>query len=576
MTDKPTNPEMVEDVVEEIPPLVPPWILLSLAAVAFIAVPVSALATASFGAISWGALVVGVLLLVLTIVLAPQQAAGFLTGRSFRFGSTSIVITVFFIAFLMVIYGFVADQNWTTDVTQTDDFSLNQAARDVMAQFGADPTIPEVEILAFFTGAQAIQQTQLEPLLEDYEEASGGKVSYRFINPDRNVQAAQAYNVQPGGLVLGVRSPEYIAAQQALADGQPLAEFVPLANTESLSAFEASDQNQITNKIVEIVASGDFNVYVYEVDNGVNLTPQSGFVQTLERTNWNFQQVNLTDLTAVDTDITLNDTNLDGEVLLFAGGSSALSESEVALIQDYLDNGGSVIIAADPDGEEPSLASTEELNTYLSETFGLSFGEGIVLDPQNSVGGSIATLAIQNIRQTSDVMAFVPQQAVVILDVPRPIVTAENRPDNIDIDVGASTATISYTKTLPELIEGESQQDDDDDTGPFDVIVAAENTETGARLVLSGSASPFEASLLQGQGIANLEAGVGMISWAMGYEEFETPANLFLPELDTRPQDQPVFADPNQLATINFISLFALPFGVLIVGGVVWFTRRGS
>jgi len=41
-----------------------------------------------------------------------------------------------------------------------------------------------------------------------------------------------------------------------------------------------------------------------------------------------------------------------------------------------------------------------------------------------------------------------------------------------------------------------------------------------------------------------------------------------------RPQDQPIFADEQSLRNINFITIFILPFGVLLIGVLVWWNNR--
>jgi len=505
--------------------------------------------------------VVGVLMLVLLIVLAPQQTVNFLTGRSFRFGSTSILVTIFFLALLMTVYWFIQTQNWSFDVTQTDQFSLNEEAAETIATFSADPTIPELEIIGFYTSTQVSAQEQVEILLRDYERTSNGKITYRFINPDRDVAIADQYDAAPGNLVI-----------VNTAEDDPEA-------AEVLTAGQAQDQNQITNAIIEAVASGEFNVYFVTVDNGVDIEAQTEtgaalFVEQLGRYNWNFQSVSFTELTAVESEITLNDPNADGEVLVFAGGSSQLSDTEVEFITSYLDAGGNVVIAAAPDGEDPALASTEALNTYLAENFGLSFGEGIVLDPPNARGGQINLIDVTNISQELLVTQYTPPNASLLLNSARPINVAEETSQAVVNYSLASTADTAYTKLFAELLEQDVQQDADDPAGPFTVLAAAQNTETGAKLVLTGSETLYMNAFLLGQGLGNFETGFGTLAWSMSYDQFEQGQQLFLPDFDTRPEDVPVNATQQQLSTINLISLFLMPFGVLAIGGVVWVLRR--
>jgi hypothetical protein len=555
-----THDEMTDDA--PIAPLVPPAYLLGASGLAFVIALFVLLGTPTFGAVGWGALVAGVLLLLLTVVLAPQQAADFFTGRGFRFGGTSIFFTVLFLAALVVVYWFIGTQDeWRVDLTQTDEYSLNDDARATVERLAADPTIPQVEILGFYDATAANQREQTDILLSAFEEASDGKVTYRFVDPNREPLLAQTYGVTNGTLVI----------QNTTVDDPESAETV---NTNF-----AFDQNQLTNAIVRVVASGDFNVYFLEVTDGVDINDPSevgaaNFIASLDRLRWNVNGVSVTDLTAEQSQFTLNDPNLDGEVLVIAGGREPLSPSEVTFITDYLDLGGSVVISAMADAEDPALASTEALNTYLAENFGLSFEDEYILDPVNSFGGVANFIAVSDIRRNITASQLVPQGFLLAMDSARPITVADIAPDNVTTYELATTGPDAYGKTVNQLLEQDYEVTEDDPIGPFTVAAAAENTETGARVVLVSSSELFMNQFEFGQQIANWELGYGSMIWAMRYDDFVEGEQPLLPQFDVRPADQPIFADTAQLRRINFISLFVLPFGALVLSGVVWFSRR--
>jgi hypothetical protein len=62
------------------------------------------------------------------------------------------------------------------------------------------------------------------------------------------------------------------------------------------------------------------------------------------------------------------------------------------------------------------------------------------------------------------------------------------------------------------------------------------------------------------------------VFWAADYENFA--ANLAsLPPTQTA-QQQPLMATDEQLSVINFMSVIAIPLGVLFVGVAMWWLRR--
>jgi ABC-2 type transport system permease protein len=549
------------DEQEQIPPIIPPWIMLAASGISFLVALSVLLISPTFGVVGWGALVVGVLLLVLLVVLAPQAAVDFLTGRSARFGGVSLVVTLLLLAVLITLYWFIDSQNWTYDITQTDQYTLNEEGQEVMARFGSDPTVADVEIVAFFDSGQIGLQEQTEVLLEDYVAASNGKVTYRFENPDRNPRLAGLYGATPGTLViLNTERPEPEAA-------------------ESVSAF-GLDQNQLTNSIIAATTTGEFNVYFLEVDDGVSISDGSEVGATRfvalgqDALAWNFEEASISELTAEDTEINLGDPNVDGEVLVIAGGSAELGPAEIDFLTEYLDGGGSLIISAVENLEDNALASSPLLNDYLSENFGISFAGEVILDPRNSRGGLANVIDVQNLTRQTIITQNIPQGFSLVLRSARAIDVAEETPTNIEVFTLAQTSANAYSKSFDELVNEDIEQNDEDPAGPFPVLVAAENTETGAKVVLIGGSEVFMNIFETGQQLANWDIGYGALFWATEFVDYIQGQEPLLPNFDVRPADTPVFADTAQLNLINFISLFALPFGVLAIGGVVWFFRR--
>ncbi len=540
-------------------PIIPPVVLLSISGVAVLVALIVALVTAQLGVVGWAALAVALLSLVLLVVLAPQQAVDVITGRSARFGGTSVIVTIIFLAVLIAVYSSVASQNWTYDVSQTDQFSLNDANRDAVAQLGADTTIPPIEIIGFYDAASNANQERTETLLADYEAASNGKITYQFINPDRQPLEAQRFEANNGSLVVRNTSNEDPEAAE-------------LVNTNF-----GFDQVQLTNAILAVSAGGDFRAYFISVQDGVSIetdaTEVVGILQ--DRFNWDVQEVSFIDLLGEESEITLGDTSVDGEVVGIIGGSQTLGDAEVELLTNYLDEGGSVVLYASPDLEDPALASTPALNDYLAENFGLSFDtDTIILDLQQSVG-SADTIAAADITRNMFITAQVPQNTALIAQVARSITVAEAAPANVTTYDLVRTSPTSYAKSYQALLDQDVEQTDEDPAGPLTVVAAAENTETGARVVLMGSSSIPLDQLSQLQIAANPDLSFSALVWATGFDDF-VRAIPQVQELDVNPADSPVVAGQQEVNILSTISLFLLPFGMLAIGGVVWAFRRRS
>src|SRR3954452_17658267 len=97
-------------------PFIPPQYLLILSALGFIVALVVLLTQPEFGVVGYGGLAFGILAVLMWVVLAPQQARSVFTGRTARFGGTSLLVTLILIIAMIVIYHVVQNANLRIDL----------------------------------------------------------------------------------------------------------------------------------------------------------------------------------------------------------------------------------------------------------------------------------------------------------------------------------------------------------------------------------------------------------------------------------------------------------------------------
>lgn len=552
-----TQPESTE-------PLIPSWLLLGAALLGLI-VAFGVTFTQGINIVVIGALAVSIASVVAWALFAPQEFRGFITGRGVRFGGLSIVVTLVFVAALIGIYSVVKAQNWRVDLTEQDTFSLNQASRDAITALGADPNIPPVELLAFYGVTQASRRDQDELLFDDYVDAGNGKISYEFVDPEREPVLAEQLDVQAGQVAV-------IGHNQ---DG-----------TRDIAGAQVIDfvtQEQLTNAILRVAATGDFRAYILSVEDGAELEDtgaeglsQLGGVMT-DQLDWTAEQVSLLDLTSGT--INLSDPLVDGTVLIIPGGETPLSDEGLAALTGYLDQGGDAIIyaAINLDGEQ-SLATADNLNNYLSTNYGLSFSTDVVLDETQAFQSPFELYTFDYVQGNTITQAFdAVQDPAFVFSYARPIMTADAAPENITVTPIINSSATSFSKSIEAVTGGESEQAETDVTGPFLLAAAAENAQTGSRIVLVGSQDFATNRYLQfrAANVLNIDMTISTLIWATNFEDYFTRIPPALTR-EARPQDAPIFATEQTLTTINLVTVFALPFGVLILGFFVWWSRRAE
>jgi hypothetical protein len=561
MTDQ--TPNTTPETAQE--PFIPPTYLLVLAGIFFI-IALGVLLLQGEAVVGFGALAFGILSLIVWALMAPKQAGDLVSGRSLRYGGASILVTILLLVAMGVIYVFARGANLRSDITESNQFSLTEESRDAMASLAVDPTLPRVQMLAFYGAAQAGNRERDALLMDEYTEASGGKVAYQFIDPSERPDLAQRFTItREGAIVVGVPGD----------DGQ--------IDPETAETVTAINQQQLTNAILRASAQGNFVAYFLTGQNTVNdsMTLVKQFLTT--RFDWTVQDVSLLQLTAPEGEFRLNDEARDGEVVVIPGGVGTFTPDELQILTDYMNGGGDVIIFADSSfsQEGTPLATDPGLNDYLFANFGLRMNNDVVLDQTLSAGTPLFPVA-----NTLDSQAFVTTNGIpatnafVLLQLPHSITIADTLPANVLVDRLVQTSPDSYIKTdTAALIAAQDSEDnfrtaieplESDTRGPVVVGASAENSQTGARVVLFSSLFGVD-DVTSSQQVYNLEVTLNSLVWATSFNDFVQTITV---DQTQSPTESPIFADDAELRSIGLITQWLIPFGILALGGVVWYTNR--
>ena len=553
---------MEQQTPENEQPFIPPYYMLILVVVGLVVAVGVYLTQPTFSVVGWGGLGIAILSLVAYVLMAPEQAKAALTGRTMRFGGTSLLVTIVLLVALGFAYVFVRGLNARVDLTQADTFSLTQESRQAITALGADPTVPQIKLYAFYDASRMANVDRDELLLEDFSKTSAGKVSYEFVDPDRNPALAEQMGITNSGQILVAQLDE---------TGQPDVENGELVNFIS--------QDGVTNAILKVAADGDFRAYFLRTEGGLDLVASSPEgMSTLndvltQQLDWTTQQVGLFDFTSDVGGVQLNDPNIDGEVVIIPGGSKPLTDDEVNILTDYLDNGGNLIILAGPstNTDETSLSTTPALNDYLWANFGLRFQDNIVIDPTQAWQTPLIPVATDFSLNHSITRSF-PRNSGMAFELPHGIEVADPMPAGIEGRYLARSTTEAYAKTdYRAVISNEFDRTTEDAAGPFALAAVAENTNSGARVVLFGSTSVVRNAYAPIASLVNLDAVFNSIVWTTGFDEFFTQINI---QSAQRPQDTPMFIDQQTGSMISLITTLLLPFGLLAIGFLVWWNNR--
>jgi ABC-type uncharacterized transport system involved in gliding motility auxiliary subunit len=469
-------------------------------------------------------LAVTVLGLAVYAMLEPDKVRRALSGRQARYGSNTAITFIAFLGILVVINWFVFNNPKNLDVTQ--DKSNTLAPQTIQAL----ETLPQpVEAVAFY--ANLSPQSAIE-LLDKFKANSKGKFTYRFVNPDTDPLAARQAGITGDGKIL-----------LQMGDRKEIANF---ASETELTKALIKLINPETRAVYFLTGHGEPSL---EGGNRSLATAKS----TLESKNYTVNSLNL---------LAENKIPEDALAVIIAGPVKQVSDYEVQLLKQYVDNGGSLIVMEDPLLLTEFGNSPDPLAEYLAADWGISLNDDIIIDLNsqqilNAISASANEHPITK-NLSANYLIIMPQARSISLNT---------APQEVTQTALLFTSPNSWGEKNFSTAEGSQLSFDPEDVaGPLTLAVAAENTSTKGRVVVFGNSFFATDQMFDVYGNGNFF--INSVDWAA---EQENLINI-TPNTPT----QRTFTPPTQIQMLIIIlgSVLVLPGLVVFAGVSSWLARR--
>jgi len=478
--------------------------------------------------ISLGVFVIG---LALFAALDPGRVRSIFTGRKARYGSNAVILTIAFLGILVVVnyLGFTNSKRW--DLTEDKENTLSQETLDVLE------SLPE-PVLAKAFYSPSLPSGTAEELLDQYAFNSDGKFDYEVIDPVQDPAAAQEAEItQDGSIVF------YMG--------------------ENKDIVTTVSETEVSSALVRLLNPGGRVVYFltghgeYAIDGGSE-TSYTQLVTRLEAKNYTVSSLNL---------LAENEIPADANLIVIAGAKQPVSEVEVGLLDTYMKNGGALVVMSEPRVLTDFGDSPDPLAVYLSEYFGITLGEDVVIDldaaqllnqPYVAIAAQFGTHKIT--EKMEGLATFFPTaRSLTISDATSSNVTQVNL---------IQTTDNAWAETdMPSFLDGTLEPNEGVDLyGPITVGVAAEDLSNNARVVVFGDSEfPLNANI---QVYGNGDMMINSVDWAVGEE------NLINLSPGTTTERYLNLSSPYLSGLVLLGSVFLLP-GLVVVGGIAaWVARR--
>jgi len=266
---------------------------------------------------------------------------------------------------------------------------------------------------------------------------------------------------------------------------------------------------------------GRFNAYFLTVTDGTGAQMTTVRQVLTQNYHWNIVDLPLAQLTTP-----LYDAKADGQVLVIPGGSVPLSDAQLKAVEDFVNAGGSLIILAGTNLNtgKTSLATADNLNTWLYQDFGIRFNKDVVIDKTQAFQSPLVPVST-----SLDSSSFITTnglgsaQAALVFEAPNSIDVAPKPPANVTVSTLAFSTAFAYSKTdLQALLDNKIDQVTGDSNGPFVLAASAENTATHARVVLLSSTALGSDQYANFSNIDNINIAFNSLIWTTAFDDYFT------------------------------------------------------
>jgi ABC-type uncharacterized transport system involved in gliding motility auxiliary subunit len=476
-------------------------------------------------------LIAGALLMLLFAILRPNDVRELVAVRQTRYGSSSLLSTLFFAAIAILLY-WIAYQNpaWRWDTTETQEFTAVPETTELLESL-REP----VHVIGFYPPNLAFQETQARGILDSMAAVSAN-ISYEFIDPEINPLRAQQYDLNFPGTLVFVQGERFTKAN-SLNDRDIYAALLQLINPVDKIVYFLTGHGE--RGIDDFSAEG--------LDTAVRLLNDLGFTTT-----------GLSLFTA-------GTVPADATAVAIIDPQGPIPDEEVAALRDYLNQGGALMVIRDVIESESRLLAEEDGLADLLVEWGVTIRPDVIIDEDLAQAGQAFGLSFLGSSYGShSIITPELQRFGTRFELARSIATEPV--DGVVQTPLVSTSANAWGETdFAMLAVGFAELDLEDALGPLTIALSAENWETGARLFVAG-----DASFISNQNIA-LGGNSVLFSNGMNWLADDELTIELTPRAAIPRQ---MFMTQTQLAVMQFMSLCLGPVLALLAGFAVWIMRR--
>jgi len=469
----------------------------------------------------------GALLMIFYVITSFDDVKRVLTARALRYGSNLAVLIVVVVAIVVAVNYIAASHQARWDVNADKLYTLSDQTVKLLEGL-KEP----VQVTAFYLPEEP-DYTKSQDLFDSYRYISKNFV-YEFVDYRRKPELVKSFGVTNSG-------PRIVLKY----DGKE-------ARVKDVT------EEGLTNGLVKVTRKGSQKVYFAQGDGEKSIEDktETGYSDNAEALkNEGFEVAKIM--------LAVTEIPKDAAAIIVAGPQKPMLPGVVKALEQYLNQGGHLMIMAEPETETG-------LGGLLGE-YGITLGNDMIIDTMSKLFGGGPTMPV--VAQYEEHEITKGFSLMSIFPTARSVNVAAKPPEGVKVLTLASTSQTAWADTgFKELRSGQASFDEEKDKkGPIPVAAVATKTITGgeasaeARLVVFGDSDFADNQFRTFSG--NGDLFLNSVSWLAKQEEnitirakSRTASRLFL----TQAQSDFIF----------YTTMMIIPLAFFSAAFIIWRSRK--
>ncbi len=464
------------------------------------------------------------------------------TSKKFRGGAYATVISVIVIIMVLLVNLFVTQLNIKIDISKEGMYTLTDTTKDYVKGLKDDITI-------YYMVQTGNEDETLTEIVDKYEDLSD-KIKVEYKDPVLYPNFASGYTDDE------VTNNSLIVVNNA----NKRAKYIDVSDMYQTQIDYSTYQSQTTGIDAEGQVTSALQYVTTEDLPVMYMVEGHGETEIGDTLTSSLAKVNVTTKTL--STLTVENIPDDCSILFINGPQQDYTEDEIAMVKDYLAEGGDAIILVDYAAE--GLDNFDGLMNY----YGINFVNGIVLEEeQGYYMGQYVNNLVPNVNSHDITSSIISENTSVVAPTAVGIQTLDTKRSTTQIDPLLTTSDSAYSKVDVNSSTVEKQEEDID--GPFDlgVAITEDYNDIESKLVVLGSSLLIDESMMSYPSIGNLDLILNSVNFVSDKE-----SNLAIRTRSLVPEYLTMNA-----AQVNFwaiVVVVVIPVFILAFGGFICVRRR--